>query len=55
MMVTLGGIGHFVLIVAALIALVRHNTEPQKWWKFAGGGVLSIAYFALIVAFARPH
>jgi hypothetical protein len=55
MMVTLGGIGHFILIVAALIALVGHNTEARKWWKFAGGGILSIAYFALIVAFARPH
>lgn len=55
MMVTLGGIGHFILIVAALFALARHNTEARKWWKFAGGGALSIAYFALIVAFARPH
>jgi hypothetical protein len=55
MMVTLGGVGHFILIAAALFALVRHNTEARKWWKFAGGGVLSIAYFALIVAFARPH
>lgn len=55
MMVTLGGIGHFILIVAALFALARHNTRAKKWWKFAGGGVLSIAYFALIVAFARPH
>jgi hypothetical protein len=55
MMVTLGGIGHFILIVAALFALVRHNTEARKWWKFTGGGVLSFAYFALIVAFAQPH
>jgi hypothetical protein len=55
MMVTLGGIGHFILIVAALFALVRHDTKAKKWWKFAGGGVLSIAYFALIVAFAKPH
>jgi hypothetical protein len=55
MMVTLGGVGHFILIAAALFAIVRHNTEARKWWKFAGGGFLSIAYFALIVAFARPH
>jgi hypothetical protein len=55
MMVTLGGIGHCILIAAALFALVRHNSETGKWWKFAGGGFLSIAYFALIVAFARPH
>ncbi len=55
MMVTLGGVGHFILIAAALFAIVRHNAETRKWWKFAGGGVLSVAYFALIVAFARPH
>jgi hypothetical protein len=55
MMVALGGVGHFILIAAALIALVGHNTEPRKWWKFVGGGVLSIAYFALIISFTQPH
>jgi len=55
MMVTLGGIGHFILIAAALFALVYRNKEPKKWWKFAGGGVLSIAYFALIISFTHPH
>jgi drug/metabolite transporter (DMT)-like permease len=55
MTVVLGGAAHFILIVAALFALIGHKTEARKWWKFAGGGVLSIAYFALIVAFARPH
>jgi hypothetical protein len=55
MTVMLGGAAHCILVVAALFALIRHNTEARKWWKFAGGGVLSIAYFALIVAFARPH
>jgi len=55
MMVMLGGAAHCILIVAALFVLIRHNTEVRKWWKFAGGGVLSIAYFALLVAFARPH
>ena len=55
MMVMLGGAAHLILIVATLFALVRHNTEAGKWWKFAGGAVFSIAYFALIVAFALPH
>ena len=55
MSVLLGAAAHFILIAAALFALTRHNTEARKWLKFAGGGVLSIAYFALIVAFARPH
>ncbi len=55
MAVMLGGAAHFIFIVAALFALVPHNTEARKWRKFVGGGVLSIAYFALLVAFARPH
>lgn len=55
MMVALGGIGHFILIAAALFGVGWHNTEARKWWKFAGGGVLSIGYFALLVALFRPH
>jgi hypothetical protein len=55
MMVTLGGVGHFILIVAALCAVVSHETGIRKWLKFAGGGVIAVAYFALIVSFARPH
>jgi hypothetical protein len=55
MMVTLGGIGHSILIVAALFAVVGHNTEARKWWKFAGGGVLSVAYFAVLVVIFGHH
>lgn len=55
MTVTLGGIGHFILIFATILAVLRFNAETRKWWKFAGGGVLSIAYFALLVAFFKPH
>jgi len=55
MMVTLGGIGHFVLIIASLTALLHLRTEARKWWKFVGGGALAVAYFVLIIALARPH
>jgi hypothetical protein len=55
MMVTLGGAGHFILIFASIMALLRQNADATKWWKFAGGGALAVAYFALIVSFARPH
>lgn len=55
MMVTLGGLGHFILIFATLMAILRHNAESWKWWKFAGGGALAVAYLALLVAFALPH
>jgi hypothetical protein len=55
MVVTLGGIGHFVLIISTLTACIRQSGESKKWLKFAGGGALAVGYFFLIVAFARPH
>lgn len=54
MMVTLGGIGHFILIIACLLALQDANTK-QKWLKFAGGGAIALGYFALIVFIALPR
>ena len=54
MMVTFAGIGHFILIIAGLKACIDLRTR-NKWWKFAAGGVLTLAYFAVIVAVARPQ
>lgn len=54
MMVLVGGIGHFILIFACLAAIFHCSTDNRRWWKFAGGGILALAYFALIVAVARP-
>lgn len=55
MAVTLGGIGHLILICASVLLVVRFDAEPRKWGKFAGGGVLSVAYFALLVTLFKPH
>ena len=55
MMVTLGGIGHSVLIIACLAALYDKTTEDRKWWRFVGGGAWTLAYFFLIIAVARPR
>ena len=55
MMVTLGALGHFILIFATLVAILRHNAETRKWWKFAGGAALAVAYLGVLVAFALPH
>ena len=55
MMVTLGCIGHFILIFACLAASVEDRATDRKWWKFAGGGAIAAAYFALIVAVALPR
>jgi hypothetical protein len=54
MMVPVGGIAHFILIVACLTALFQ-TTDTKKWWKFLAGGLLVLGYFAVIVAIARPH
>jgi hypothetical protein len=55
MMVPIGGIGHFILIIACLTALFHQTTDTKKWWKFIAGSVLVLGYFALIVAIARPR
>src|ERR1700733_2820138 len=55
MMVPIGGIGHFILIIACLTALFQQTTDTKKWRKFLAGGVLVLGYFALIVAVARPR
>lgn len=55
MMVAFGGIAHFILIIACLAALFESGTNKHKCWKFVGGGVATLAYFALIVAIARPR
>jgi hypothetical protein len=55
MMVTVGGIGHFILVAACLAAFLQLGTDSVKWRKFVGGGVVTLAYFALIVAIARPR
>jgi hypothetical protein len=55
MMVPLGCIGHFILIFACLVAAVENRSAARKWWRFAGGGAIALAYFALIVAVALPR
>jgi hypothetical protein len=55
MMVTVGGIGHFILIIACLIAFFHQPPDNRKWWKFVAGGALALAYLVAIVAIARPR
>jgi hypothetical protein len=55
MMVTLGGIAHFILIIACLDALFKQTTDNKKWWKFIGGGLLTLAYMVFIIAIAQPR
>lgn len=56
MMVPVGGIAHFMLIVSCVAAMFDPRVDNhRKWWKFAGGGGVALAYLALIVAIARPR
>lgn len=55
MLVPLGCIGHFVLIIACLAVFLHLKTDKNKWWKFLGGGLVTLVYFALIIAIARPR
>jgi hypothetical protein len=55
MLVMLGGIGHLVLITACLAALFDRRIKDKKLWKMVAGGVVALAYFALIVIVARPR
>lgn len=55
MMVALGGIAHFILIIACLTALFDPKMGPKKWQRSAAGGLSALVYFALIVAAARPR
>lgn len=55
MMVPVGCIGHFVLIIACLAAFFERKTDKNKWWKFLGGGLVTLAYFAVIIIIARPR
>lgn len=55
MMVTLGAIGHFILIVACVAGFLNLSPDDEKWSKFVAGGVGVLAYFVLIIVIARPR
>jgi hypothetical protein len=55
LLVFVGGIGHFVLIVACLVAFRQLRPGKKKWWQFLAGGLLALAYFGAIVATLLPR
>jgi intracellular septation protein A len=55
MMVPFGGIGHFILLISCLAAVLQQRTETQAWLRFVAGGVVALAYLVVIVAIARPR
>ena len=54
-MVAIGGIGHFVLLIACLMAFLQLRPGIRQWGQFFAGGLLSIAYLALAVILTTGH
>lgn len=55
MMVPVGGLAHFVLIVACMAGFLRLPPGMKQWGQFFGGGLLALAYFILIIITAMPR
>lgn len=54
-MVFIGSIAHFLLIVASITGLIRLKPGKKQWFHFFAGGMLVMAYMALIIIIAAPH
>jgi hypothetical protein len=55
LMVFIGSIAHVVLIVACVAAFRQLHPGKKEWRQFLAGGLLVLAYFAVIVATLLPH
>ena len=55
LMVFVGSIGHFILIVACMIAFIKLKPRKIQWAQFFGGGLLAVAYLLLIVSLTAPR
>lgn len=55
LMVLLGGVGHFILILACLTAFLHLKPRMKEWGKFLAGGALTVGYLVLIVVTTAPH
>lgn len=54
-MVMVGGVAHFLLIIACTARFIQLRPRRKQWGQFFAGGFLARAYFALIIAFAAPR
>jgi hypothetical protein len=53
--VMIGGMAHFLLIAACLAGFLQLRPRAKQWSQFFGGGLLALAYFAVIIAVAAPR
>ncbi len=55
LMVFIGALSHIVLIIACVVAFSQLRPKKKERRQFLVGGLLALAYFAVIVAILRPH
>jgi hypothetical protein len=55
LMVAIGGIGHFLLLIACVIDFLALRPGIRQWAQFFAGGLLAIAYLALVVILTTGH
>lgn len=55
LIVMVGGAAHVLIIVPCVAGFLHLRPRGMQWGQFFGGGVLALAYFALIIAIAAPR
>jgi hypothetical protein len=55
LMVFIGGIAHIILIAACVAAFRQLHPGKKEWRQFLAGGLLVLAYFAVIAATMLPR
>ena len=55
LMVAIGGIGHFLLLIACVIDFLELRPGIRQWGQFFAGGLLAITYLALVVILTTGH
>jgi hypothetical protein len=53
--VLLGGVAHLVLIIACVAGFLHLRPGRKQWAQFFAGGVLAMAYLALIIVTTAPR
>jgi hypothetical protein len=54
-MVFIASLAHFLLIIACMAGFLLLRPEKRQWIQFFAGGLLVLAYMALIIAISAPH
>lgn len=55
LMVLVGGVAHFLLIIACMAGFLQLRPSIKLWEQFFAGGLLAVAYLGLIVVTTAPH